>query len=431
MQEEVVESIIKLRGKCYLDMCGASGKTRTSIKFVLRVQELRPHFSLTVIVPTDNLKEQWLEELPKWGVKNYRVVVINGVTMRNEPLNTHITIIDEAHMFLRGKTFSRIYQLANGPYCIPMSGTWSDEDKRIMSAIMPCAYVLTQREAEAKGWVSQSVEYNLGIDLGPEERKAYEEVNQRSDEYFATFGHDFQTAQSCMTYGGALSYIRRNQLVQRGFTDGMLAKEYAKRANIWQDYTQKRVMFIQSHIGKIQVVADILNSLPDRKAITFGALIAPAEKLTELLFDAKTYHSGIKTIYVPNDVCERHGIKFNKKESVTKLGVKNVRSLYIKQFTANDFRILNTVKAADLGLDVKGVNCCIIYGRNSRAEKNYQRIWRATRAEEENKVALLVNVYLKNTKDEHWLKSCQKGRRGIVNVESVAELVKHFNKQLK
>lgn len=428
MQEEVVESIIKHKGRCYLDVVGAAGKTRMAILFILRVQALRPAYRVSVIVPTDNLKEQWELELPKWNVTNYQVLVINGVTIKNEPLNTEITIIDEAALFCIGRVFSRIFELANGAYLVALSGTWSSDNKRIIGSFLPCAYTLTKQEALEKGWVSDSIEYNLGLELTLPEREYYDKNNIVVDETFATFGQDFHTAMECLTYGGALNYVKANGI--QGPSYEILAKEYSRKANIWQDATQKRVKFIQNHLGKIKTVAEILKALPDRKAITFGASIDAAEKLTELLPNSKTYHSQIKGQELPNELLEKYGFKVGKKGSATKLGAKKVRELYIKMFNAGDFTRLNTVRAADLGLDISGCNASIVYGRNSKPEKNSQREWRSTRHEGEDKLALIVNVYLKDSKDEHWLKSCQKGKKGIIKVNSISELVENFKKRL-
>lgn len=429
-QDEIVEKIIKNKGRGYLDIIGGFGKTYTIIKFIKKLHLLRPNYTVKIVVPTTELKDQWIESLEEHKIKNYNVEVINGLTIKNIPFNTHLTILDEAHLWLKAKIFSRVFQLANGPYLIAMSGTWSPEDKRIIGSFLPLIDEIGQQEAVDNSWISKSIEYNLAVEMTAEEKEYYKTINQRVDEYFANFGHDFKDAQSCMTYGGSLSYIRRNQLVSPGFTDEMLAKNLSKKANIWQEFTQKRTNFIHSHLGKIEAVADILNSLPDRKFITFGALKTPSEKLTSLVFNSKTYHSGLNSIYINSKEAEKHGFKIKKDQGLTKISKANLRKLYISQFNLNEIRGINTVKAADLGLDIKNVNTSIIYGRNSKGEKNDQRIWRATRKEGEDKLALLINVYLKGTQDEKWLKNCQKGKRGIISFSSTKELIEHFRNLL-
>ena len=429
-QEDVVETIIKGKGRGWLDITGGMGKTKIALMFIQKVLTLRPLYNTVIIVPTTELKGQWESQIEELKVANCEVIVINGVTIRQEKIIAKTVIMDEADRYLFGEMFSTIFSLCeDSPYIIPMSGTWSEDAKRIMNAILPCLYIITKQEAVINGWVAQSVEYNLGLELTTPEREYYDNINRMHDETFATFGQDFHGAMACLTYGGALNYVKANGI--QGASYEIIAKDYAKKANIWRDATQKRVDFIQNHLGKIKTVAEILKALPDRKAITFGASIDAAEKLTELLPNSKTYHSQITGQELPNELLEKYGFKVGKKGSTTKLGSKKVRELYIKMFNAGDFIRLNTVRAADLGLDIKGCNCSGVYGRNSKPEKNSQREWRSTRYEGEDKLALIFNVYLKDTKDESWLRNCQKGKKGIIKVNSISELVEDFKKRLK
>jgi len=427
-QEDVVEAIWNNKGRGWLNICGGLGKTRIALMFIERTFAVRPLWRARIIVPTTELKTQWESAIRDRNIPNCTVSVINGVTLKEEEILEEIVFLDESNLLLKGKIFSRIFSLCKGHCLIPMSGTYSEDDKRIMNALMPCIYTITQREAEENGWVSQSIEYNLGIELTQPEREYYDKNNIVVDETFATFGQDFHTAMECLTYGGALNYVKANGI--QGPSYEILAKEYSRKANIWQDATQKRVKFIQNHLGKIKTVAEILKALPDRKAITFGASIDAAEKLTELLPNSKTYHSQIKGQELPNELLEKYGFKVGKKGSTTKLGAKKVRELYIKMFNAGDFTRLNTVRAADLGLDISGCNCSIVYGRNSKPEKNSQREWRSTRYEGEDKLALIVNVYLKDTQDMRWLSKVQKGKKGVIKVNSVEELVNDFKKRI-
>jgi len=86
-------------------------------------------------------------------------------------------------------------------------------------------------------------------------------------------------------------------------------------------------------------------------------------------------------------------------------------------------------KTLKSGLPV-GVDGILIYGRNSVTGKQTQRKGRGIR-KEGDKFTLVVNVVIRKTKDEAWLKSAQWGTYGQVVVNSVEELVNHFNNIVK
>lgn len=70
------------------------GKTRIGLNCLKSFLSRYPTKRFLVIVPTDNLKIQWTEQLDSWGLGfNGEVLVIN--TASTHKYNTDILIIDE------------------------------------------------------------------------------------------------------------------------------------------------------------------------------------------------------------------------------------------------------------------------------------------------------------------------------------------------
>lgn len=412
-QEELVSKIIGHRFFCWYSAFPGFGKTKVCTMVLGHIKKLRASFSIAVIVPTNTLKKQWTDILTEAGYTDFNIYVINGVAINEIEIKEDITFMDEAHTYIEGKVFGRIFSLVKSKALIPFSGTFKPEHEMFLNSIMPCADKVTMEEGRREGWIAEYKEYNLYITLDPVRQAAYNEISKMYEENFAFFGHDFNTAKNCITARGAGVFIHRNNLKLKDNTGaymdfGAMVKHVTTKANIWRVAMQNRSEFINLSIEKVQATAYLVN-LFKRKTITFGLLNETSDLLTKLIPNSESYHSGIT------------GQVINGK----KLGAKKVKEFTLLKLADGIITCVNTSKALDLGADVPGLSMSVIYARHSTKEKNAQRIARTTR-KEEDKLTLVVNVILKDTKDESWTKSAQMGRKGIINVNSVDELEEHF-----
>lgn len=70
------------------------GKTRTGINAIKLLLKKKPDAEILVSVPTEVLKEQWMEELIKNGIfQNCKVVVINSIVKKEWEVD--FLLIDE------------------------------------------------------------------------------------------------------------------------------------------------------------------------------------------------------------------------------------------------------------------------------------------------------------------------------------------------
>lgn len=115
----------------------------------------------------------------------------------------------------------------------------------------------------------------------------------------------------------------------------------------------------------------------------------------------------------------------NSYPKCTKIGVKELKKEILDKFERKDgINVLSTVRALDEGYDVADIELVIMASYNSSKRQNTQRTGRGVRISYNNidKVAMIVNLYMVDTKEEDWLKSKQIGTRNIRWINSVDEV---------
>lgn len=128
-----------------------------------------------------------------------------------------------------------------------------------------------------------------------------------------------------------------------------------------------RKSFIQSHPKKLEVCKKILSKRKDKKCLTFSPTIKDAEK--------------IKIGYVLHS---KQSSKLNKE--------------IIDKFNAASSGVLNSSKALDEGVDLKGLSVGIIMNIDSSKIRKTQKCGRICRFEQ-GKVAELFTLIIKNTQE--------------------------------
>jgi superfamily II DNA or RNA helicase len=172
--------------------------------------------------------------------------------------------------------------------------------------------------------------------------------------------------------------------------------------------------FVHKAPSKVRAALKLIEAF-DCKTITFAELVETAESIKEHLGDCcVVYHSQVKARVI-------NGRKV--------AGAKLKRDALEKIKTDPATKVIATAKALDQGFDYPGAELGIIISRTSNPTQRVQRIGRIARKHtfEDGRVkkGVIVNIYLKGTKDYNWLMSCQKGSRGvgIYLVDSVEEII--------
>lgn len=427
----VVQNIIKNKFRTWYEAFPGFGKTKIAIDLMKYILEKKPTATFAVIVPSIPLKVQWSGILEENGITGWEVHVINGVTIKETPITADVTFMDEAHTMINGQIFSKIFELCTSGFVIPFSGTFKPEHREFLNSLMPMADNVTFEEGKRNGWIAETKEFNLFITLSPEKQLEYDAIHEMFEEYYAHFNQNFNLAQSCRNFHGAMSYVQMANITHfdeeknRWLTPNELAYDYSKKANIWGKAMAKRSNFINLSSEKTDAVVQIISSIK-RKYVTFGLLNETADRLTKALPECKSYHSELETLYFPKALLYEYGMAKSPNGNPVKVSGNRLKKIAIYELTLDIIRGINSTKALDLGLDVPGLSMAVSYCRNSGQERQNQRGARVTRVEGD-KVSLLINVILKNTKDESWAKSTQWGKRGIINVYSIEELLSKVN----
>ena len=85
------------------------------------------------------------------------------------------------------------------------------------------------------------------------------------------------------------------------------------------------------------------------------------------------------------------------------------------------YRVLSTAKALDEGMNVPNIELAVIHSANSTQRQTIQRIGRTIRFVE-GKLSVIINVYIKNTRDEGSLRERINGIPNILWVNSIEEI---------
>jgi superfamily II DNA or RNA helicase len=156
---------------------------------------------------------------------------------------------------------------------------------------------------------------------------------------------------------------------------------------------QKRKNFLYNLPRKLELARDIIAKFKV-KTITFSENINSADELTKIVPLALSYHSKIS---------------------------KKLREAHLHLFKQKEWNTLNTSKALDEGFDVGDIELAIITSSRAVNRVDIQRTGRAIRFKE-GKLAVIVNLYVKNSKDEEWLRQRQQKANNIYWIENVNDI---------
>ena len=82
-QAQALKAWIKAKGHGTIVGCTGFGKTRVAINAITKLRSKYPTISVLVVVPFDNLKEQWSKELDERGLGfNTDVRVMMGASKK-------------------------------------------------------------------------------------------------------------------------------------------------------------------------------------------------------------------------------------------------------------------------------------------------------------------------------------------------------------
>jgi len=358
------------------------GKTRTAIIAIKGFLSKNKNKKIVVVVPTEHLKIQWMQELAKNGIYHDVVVeIINSAAKVKEKVD--FIIIDEAHRSA-ANLFIEIFTNRDPSIVLGLSATFDRLDERhlLLNKYCPVCDVITIQEAIANKWLSPYKEYKVVLEV--DDIEIYRQANQEFQSSFSMFNFDFNAAMSSMTN----IIYRRTYAKQMGIS----AKEMDAIVFTWGRALQARKSFVMNHPKKVEITRQILAARPWSKAITFSATIKQAETIG----GGFVVHSG----------------KTKKKNRLT-----------IQEYGKLTTGVIHAAKSMDEGIDCPGLNLAIILCNTSSANQKIQRKGRVIRFEA-GKEAEIFSLIIKGTNEEAWFNTSSSGSEYIeINEEELTAVL--------
>lgn len=371
-----------------LEACTGFGKTYTAVLAIQKTNEQYPDNTILVVVPTRHLKTQWESQVDKHQLSNVTVAVINSSVRRKHTCD--FLILDEIHNY-GSAVFSKIFKLVTYNWILGLTATIDRKDGRdyLIRDYAPVIDRVTLTEALKEGYVSDFKTYNVPLVMTDEYLEQYRKLNDDFNYYFSKFGHDFNTAMHCLN-----SPAGRANVARRFKCSNEQVQIWAVQ---WNKNLAARKRFLYNYPPKLDAAKRIIDTL-DLKTITFSESLDFTDSLTKRTAPwSASYHSKMP---------------------------KYRRAQVLKDFEDDrtDIRVINTAQALNEGFDVPGVELALICSGTSSERTNIQRTGRAIRFQE-GKTGYIVNLYVKNTQDEKWLRSRQKSSVNTIALKSVDDLL--------
>lgn len=368
-------------------------KTRIAIKTIQRVRQKYPLLSVLVLVPTELLKNQWLEELDRWGVGiNTEVKVMTGASKKE--YNCDLLIIDEAHR-INSEIIANVFEVVHYKLILGLTATFERLDGRheILAKYAPVCDTITIEEALLNNWVSKYKDYVVLIDV--DDIDVYKNYNKEFTEHFEFFQFDFNKALSMIGPQGLRNRLAYRDEICKG--DESMKKEVLKsityHATGFIRAIQNRKKFVQNHPEKLRLAEEIIKHRPNTKIITFSANTKMAESFST-------------------------GFVYTGKEG------KKKNRMTLEEFANLPEGCLHSVKLAEEGMNLPDLSVGIMLGVNSSKTKAIQTLGRVIRLSKD-KTAEFFTLVINNTVETEWMrKSRIDNNFTIINSENLMKVLK-------
>ena len=153
-----------------------------------------PSIQVLVVVPTEILKNQWIEQIDFRGLGlNVHVSVINSIAKHGYTCD--LLIIDELHT-AASNLLINVFSSVKYKMILGLTATFErlDERHKLIEKYCPVIDTITIQEAQLNGWVSKYNEYLVIIDV--DDMDVYRNFNKEFTEHFEFFQFRFDLAMS-------------------------------------------------------------------------------------------------------------------------------------------------------------------------------------------------------------------------------------------
>lgn len=384
------------------------GKTRVAIKAIKKIKK-KNNIKTLVVVPTNYLEEQWNKRLSKFGLSEVEVQTIQSLISEykktGEKRKVTLLIPDEIHKYT-ADVFGKLYKIVDYSMLLGLSATIpKDERGDFIESYAPVFDTVSLEECKKNDWVSDFIVYQLPISLNEEEQEKYNKLTNKFYDNFSWFNHDWDKVTKCLNNDRFCNKWARKNHASPGRIKG-----HASRVT---SSVQERKSLLYNSQSKLDIASKILRKFPDKLTICFSQRTEFADWIGEEFPNrCFVYHSNIDG----RDIGDEY------------YGVERLKEWGIDQFSdpSSEINILSTARAFDQGVDIPAIDLGIITSATSKSLQAIQRVGRTLRYEED-KVAIIVDIFAEDTQDEFWLRKRykdfpQNSIRRISNIEDIQHL---------
>ena len=345
-----------------------------------------PSIQVLVVVPTEILKNQWIEQIDFRGLGlNVHVSVINSIAKHGYTCD--LLIIDELHT-AASNLLINVFSSVKYKMILGLTATFErlDERHKLIEKYCPVIDTITIQEAQLNGWVSKYNEYLVIIDV--DDMDVYRNFNKEFTEHFEFFQFRFDLAMSMIGPKGLQNRIAyRDEICNsnKNLDKKEVLKAITYHATGFIRSIQNRKKFVYEHPEKIRIAEEIIKHRSDKKIVTFCANTKMAESFSS-------------------------GFVYTGKDSKTK------NRISLEEFTVKSSGIMQTCKLAEAGVDIAGLSVGIMLGVNSSETKAIQTRGRVIR-KEGNKQAEFFTLVINDSVELKWWENSHKKDTDIIKID--------------
>jgi superfamily II DNA or RNA helicase len=397
-QKEVIRKWIEVnKARGFTEICTGAGKSYIGILAIKLCNERHPDKQINVIVPTTVLKDAWVDtktgHIKKNNLKNVNVYVVNTYVKTRH--SCALLLLDEVQHYTseNSKTFNKVIENTTFNWILCLTATLEPEHKAFLAKrnITLIEKFTAQQGVEA-GWLSPYKILCVPIQLNELDREKYEIINKNYNKYGSPFYRgafiDFNIAMGCLSKGKILTdYAKEINWDE---------KQLQIMALQWNNAMRKRKEFLYHVEAKIDAAIEITKTL-QMNTILFGQSIAGADKISEALGDeCVEYHSKMT--------------KTQAKNNLKKLKDGRTKIKYI-----------SSARGLEEGFDLPNLQLGITWSRTSKALRATQITGRLLRFYPD-KTAYMIELYVKASQDEMWLKKSLVGQKNVLYLNSMEQI---------
>lgn len=344
-----------------------------------------------VIVPTTKLLEDFKELLKEFD--NVHIYIINTYVKHPPFAKIQAIFCDEGHRILgeNSQHFNKALSIAECSYKMILSATLDSGQLEFAASLgFKNRFILDNSTALKLQLIPDYKTYNLLLDLLPKEKKEYDKIEASYKDYIFMFSkvQEHGTGyfiSSCLSDRSKAEYAAKILDLDVGVILGSCRR--------WFSVMNKRKQLLYKSKAKYVALEQILELIKFRQTLVYVSTQKEAEEIARKSHLRGSYY-GNKSTQVIND--------FDKERIHTLISVNKITE---GQVTDNVEFVIR------LNFTTKERAYLQSSGRAKRFDKNNP-----------DKVGITINLIIKDSQDESWIKSQTKNEKFLLWIDSIEEI---------